>query len=117
VHVPVFYGLAHSVYVETEESLAEEEVRSTFLQAPGLLLAEALTAGSSGEAHYDEAPDPCPGPIEVSGSEAVHLARLRVFAEEGFGRLAFWLCLDDQRKGIALNLVSTLERALHRAAR
>jgi aspartate-semialdehyde dehydrogenase len=53
--------------------------------------------------------------VDVAGSDAVHVSRLRCDVG-GSGRLAFWLAFDDIRKGIALNLVSTLEIALRELA-
>ena len=47
----------------------------------------------------------------MSGSEAVHVARLRVDPRDPRA-LAFWIAFDELRKGTSLSLVATLEIAL-----
>ena len=67
---------------------------------------EDSTAEPIDPAYDDEA-----GPVDVSGSDVVHVSRLRVDPRHA-GGVAFWLAFDNVRKGIALPLVSTLEIAL-----
>ena len=55
--------------------------------------------------------DECPGPVDVSGSEAIHLARLRCDPRDPHA-LAFWIAFDELRKGIGANVIATLEIAL-----
>ncbi|MDG2306456.1 MAG: Asd/ArgC dimerization domain-containing protein [Candidatus Binatia bacterium] len=119
VRAPVFYGIGQSVYVETEEPLDPDEAERLLLRGRGLLVAGSTQAGEQDEGRpEDETPiealDLSPGPIEVAGSDAVHVAHVRADPHRD-GALAFWLCLDDQRKGVALNAVATLEIALRDA--
>jgi len=117
VHAPVFYGIGQSVYVETDRSLGAEEAQRLLLRGRGLLVAGSTPGdGPRGEVPGDPLStgamaDPAPGPIEVAGSDAVHVAHLRADPRRE-GVFAFWLCFDDQRKGIALNAVAALEIAL-----
>lgn len=127
VRTSVFYGGAAAVHVELERPLAAERAREEMRGAPGVLLAGALAgvepeevrpaaAAAEPEAEdrgYDLLADERPGPVEVAGSDAVHVARLRIDPDEP-RRLAFWLAFDDVRKGIALNLVGMLEATLRR---
>jgi aspartate-semialdehyde dehydrogenase len=62
----------------------------------------------SDEQGHDLLHDEVPGPVEVGGSEAVHVARVRA-AGQG---LAFWIAFDELRKGTSLSVVATLEIAL-----
>jgi len=126
VRVPVFAGAAQSVYVELAEPLDLEEARRLLREGRGILVAEPFVGEDpdrEGDGGYEDDPDgdgdplqellhdEGPGPVEVSGSEAVHVARLR-----GDGRnpraLAFWIAFDELRKGTSLSLVATLEIAL-----
>lgn len=64
---------------------------------------------AAGEEHgHDLLHDEGPGPVEVGGSEAVHVARVR---SRGNG-VAFWIAFDELRKGTSLSVVATLEIAL-----
>ena len=64
-----------------------------------------------GDGAQDLLHDEGPGPVEVSGSDAVHVARLRGDPRAPNG-LAFWIVFDELRKGTSLSLVATLEIAL-----
>ena len=57
---------------------------------------------------HDLLHDEGPGPVEVGGSEAVHVARIRADRSG----VAFWVAFDELRKGISLSIVATLEIAL-----
>jgi aspartate-semialdehyde dehydrogenase len=138
VRVPVFAGAAQAVWVELERPLETEEAERVLREGRGILLPEpgAVTEANGVDAApdeelddqtYDEEPseeedeDPAeprehdllhdegPGPVEVGGSEAVHVARIR--ADGGSG-VAFWVAFDELRKGSSLSLVATLEIAL-----
>lgn len=116
VRAPVFYGIAQSVYVETETPLDPDEAARSMLRGRGLLVAGSTApdegdAAAAGETPIAEVTDLAPGPVEVAGSDGVHVARLRGDPARP-GALAFWLCLDDQYKGTAVNMVSALEVAL-----
>lgn len=137
VRVPVFAGAAQAVWVELERPLGTEEAEQLLREGRGILLPEPRSASAgngSGEPSvddldddaYDDEPrddeeqepveerlhdllhDEGPGPVEVGGSEAVHVARIRADARG----VAFWVAFDDLRKGSSLSLVATLEIAL-----
>lgn len=126
VRVPVFAGAAQSVFVELERPLGGEEARELMRAGRGILLPEPFAAEGDGadlevpdDGFADDgAPDvpdllhdESPGPVEVGGSEAVHVARLRVDPRDPRAH-AFWIAFDELRKGTSLNLVATLEIAL-----
>ncbi|MBY0275103.1 hypothetical protein K2Z84_07170 [Candidatus Binatia bacterium] len=137
VRVPVFAGAAQAVWVELERPLETEEAERLLREGRGILLPEPRAASDvdgAGEPSldaladdaYDDEPrdeedeepveerahdlrhDEGPGPVEVGGSEAVHVARIRSDAHG----VAFWVAFDELRKGTSLSLVATLEIAL-----
>ncbi|HEV7734797.1 MAG TPA: aspartate-semialdehyde dehydrogenase [Candidatus Binatia bacterium] len=95
VRVPVFFGLGLAVNIETERPISPEEAAAVLLPAPGILL------------HGTE-PDPYPTPIEVTGSEATHVGRIRTDPSTENG-LSLWVSLDSIGKGAALNAVQIAE--------
>jgi aspartate-semialdehyde dehydrogenase len=126
VRVPVFAGAAQSVYVELERPLDADEARRLLREGRGILMPEPLDPDSRGdgvtepdadepdddesddEQGHDLLHDEGPGPVEVGGSESVHVARVR-----GDGNvLAFWIAFDELRKGTSLSVIATLEIAL-----
>lgn len=116
VRAPVFYGVAQAVYVETEGPLDPDEAERLLLRGRGLLVAGSTQLPPEEAAVSEEEPigellDLAPGPVEVAGSDAVHIAHVRGDPRRE-GAIAFWLCLDDQRKGVALNAIAALEIAL-----
>jgi aspartate-semialdehyde dehydrogenase len=137
VRVPVFAGAAQAVWVELGRPLETEEVEGLLREGRGLILPlprEASDTNGSGEPSPEELADDAwddepeedadegpaeerahdllhdegPGPVEVGGSEAVHVARIRADRSG----VAFWVAFDELRKGISLSLVATLEIAL-----
>jgi aspartate-semialdehyde dehydrogenase len=138
VRVPVFAGAAQAVWVELDRAIETEEAERLLREGRGILLPEPGQAsegngadgatedeysdddGDDDEGRDDEDEEPAeprthdllhdeaPGPVEVGGSEAVHVARIRA---TGSG-VAFWVAFDELRKGISLSLVATLEIAL-----
>ena len=95
VRVPTFFGYGLSVTCETAQPLAAPAATEVLRQAPGVLV-------------HDEPPEPYQTPVEVVGSDATHVGRIRsdVAVEHG---LAFWIALDNVRKGAALNAVEIAE--------
>lgn len=56
-----------------------------------------------------EAPlDPAPGPVDVAGSDYVHVSRVRVDPRRPTA-IAMWIAFDEVRRGVARNLVAILE--------
>ena len=91
VRVPVFYGHSESVHLETEQPMVLEDVRHLLANAPGVKLSQDL---------------PCP--VELTGSDEVHVGRLRLALHSDHG-LNIWLVADNLRKGAALNAVQIAE--------
>ena len=84
VYMPVFFGQACAVHVETERPLDAAAARTLLRAAPGLLLAEGA--------------DDYPTLGDIIGSEATHVGRVRDDPTVPFG-LALWLAIDGLRKG------------------
>lgn len=133
VRVPVFAGAAQAVWVELERPLSSEDAQQLLREGRGVLLPETPEPAldeeggadddtdadddgydgepieaSDDEREHDLLHDEAPGPVEVGGSESVHVARVRA----GSGGVALWLAFDELRKGTSLSLVATLEIAL-----
>jgi aspartate-semialdehyde dehydrogenase len=98
VRVPIFYGAALSVNIETEQPLSEDEVREALRPAPGLLLAEEME-----ETSY-------PTPADTIGDDATHVGRLRCDAD--LNLIDLWIAIDNLRKGSAVNAVQIAELLL-----
>jgi aspartate-semialdehyde dehydrogenase len=95
VRVPMFFGLALAVTVETEQALAADEATQVLRPARGLLVHASLD-------------DPYPTPVEVTGTDAIHVGRIRTDPSTDDG-LACWIALDNVGTGCALNLVQIAE--------
>jgi aspartate-semialdehyde dehydrogenase len=95
VRVPMFFGLALGVAVETEQPLAADEAIEILRPARGLLV-------------HASPDDPYPTPVEVTGSDAIHVGRIRADPSTENG-LACWIALDNVGKGAALNAVQIAE--------
>jgi len=92
VRVPMFFGSAFSVNLETETRLAAADAADILRVAPGLLL------------HDDY-----PTPDEAAGSDATHVGRIRDDPSVDPSGVALWIVLDNVRKGVALNAVHIAE--------
>lgn len=108
VRAPVFFGAAAAIHAELTRPVAAEEIREHLRSAPGILLAGSLPAPEAGADEDAVEVDERPGPVEVTGSEAIHVARVRVDPDDP-RMLALWIAFDDVRKGIAANVVGILE--------
>jgi aspartate-semialdehyde dehydrogenase len=99
VQVPVFYGHAAAVHIQTERPLELDAARRLLESAPGLCLSEGV--------EY-------PTQIgQASGEDAVFIGRLRRDLPPANG-LSFWLVTDNLRKGAALNAVQIAEALVER---
>ncbi|MGB9762320.1 MAG: aspartate-semialdehyde dehydrogenase [Caldimicrobium sp.] len=96
VRVPVFYGHAESVNVETEKKLSVEEVIEILRKAPGVIVLD------------DPQQKLYPLQIEVAGRDEVFVGRIRedFSIENG---LNLWIVADNLRKGAATNAVQIAE--------
>lgn len=97
VRVPVFYGHAAAVHLETERDLTPEQAREVLGGAPGVSL---LPEGEAPSAVAD-----------AIGNDAVFVGRLRRDQSHARG-LDLWLVADNVRKGAALNSVQIAEYLL-----
>jgi aspartate-semialdehyde dehydrogenase len=97
VRVPVFYGHAEAVHLETREPLSVDQAASLLREAPGVVYTE-----SSDLAHS-------PSPVQhAAGKDAVFVGRLRQDFTHPRG-LNLWVVADNVRKGAALNAVQILQ--------
>jgi aspartate-semialdehyde dehydrogenase len=98
IWVPVFFGAAATVWLETSEILAVEVVRDLLRTAPGLVLSDPSADDG-----------PFPTPVEHAlDSDAVHVALLGVDGASRRGHV-LWVVADDVRRGRALNAVRIAE--------
>lgn len=95
VRVPMFFGLALSVDVETDQPLSPDDAVEILRPGRGLLV-------------HASPDDPYPTPVEVTGSDAIHVGRIRADPSTENG-LALWIALDNVGKGAALNAVQIAE--------
>ena len=96
--VPVFFGSAATLWVETSEKLDQTRLRELLRVAPGLILTDP--AGADGTT---------PTPVEHAlDSDAVHVALLGEDGASPRGQV-LWLVADDVRRGRALNAVRVAE--------
>jgi aspartate-semialdehyde dehydrogenase len=88
VRVPVFYGHAMALHVETRDRITAARARELLQNAAGVDLSE-------------DAPSPV---TEASGEDAVFVGRIRQDISHSNG-LDMWLVGDNVRKGGALNCI------------
>jgi aspartate-semialdehyde dehydrogenase len=97
VRVPVFYGHAEAVHLETREKISVERARELIAAAPGAEL-------------FDERrPGGYPTPVtHAAGKDPFYVGRLREDISHPRG-LSLWVVADNIRKGAALNAVQIAE--------
>ncbi len=96
VRVPVFVCHAESVNIETETKLTVTEARALLAAAPGV------------QVYDDPERKLYPLPIDVAGTDAVYVGRIR--EDESIPKgLNLWVVADNLRKGAALNAVQIAE--------
>ncbi len=93
VRVPIFFGAGYSVDIETEQPLDAAAATDLLRNARGLVVGD---------------PESYPTPADVTGTEAIHVGRIRDDASSD-NALSFWVTLDTIRKGAALNAVEIAE--------
>lgn len=97
VRVPVFYGHAEAVNVETTKKLTADEVRGLLAQAPGVEVVD------------EHVPGGYPTPVtHASGTDPVYVGRIRE-DESHPSAINLWIVADNIRKGAALNAVQIAE--------
>lgn len=97
VRVPVFYGHAEAVHIETRESIEVAQVRKLLRKAPGVVLVDKRADGGY------------PTPVgDAAGKDSVLVGRIRRDISHPRG-LDLWVVSDNIRKGAALNAVQVAE--------
>jgi aspartate-semialdehyde dehydrogenase len=94
VRVPVFYGHAESVFVETAREVTPQAFMKRLASVPGVVVHPVN--------------DEYPMQIDVAGSDQIHVGRIRQDDSVAHG-LSFWVVADNVRKGAALNAVQIAE--------
>jgi aspartate-semialdehyde dehydrogenase len=97
VRVPVFYGHAEAVHIETREKISAEEARALLERADGVVVMDERKAGGY------------PTPVgDAAGQDPVFVGRIREDISHERG-LDMWIVADNIRKGAALNAVQIAE--------
>ena len=97
VRVPVFFGHAEAVHIETRDPISAEAARALLEAAEGLVVIDQHEAGGY------------PTPVSDSaGQDPVFVGRIRADISHPRG-LNLWVVADNVRKGAALNSVQIAE--------
>jgi aspartate-semialdehyde dehydrogenase len=97
VRVPVFYGHAEAVHIETRDKISAAQARALLEKAPGVEIIDRREAGGY------------PTPVgDAAGKDAVYVGRIREDISHPRG-LNLWVVADNIRKGAALNAVQVGE--------
>jgi aspartate-semialdehyde dehydrogenase len=99
VRVPVFYGHAEAIHLETHDKITAEAACQLLRQAPGIILMDDNTYPTAVEQGTDE--------------DAVYVGRVREDISHPYG-LNLWVVTDNVRKGAALNAVQIAELLIER---
>lgn len=101
VRVPVFYGHAEAVHIETKHKLTAQEARELLQQAHGVVVMDKQEVNGY------------PTPVsQAAGEDGVFVGRIREDISHPRG-LNFWIVSDNLRKGAALNAVQIAELLQH----
>jgi len=97
VRVPVFFGHAEAVHIETRDKISVEQARALLQKAPGVEVIDRREAGGY------------PTPVgDAAGKDPVYVGRIREDISHPRG-LNLWIVADNIRKGAALNAVQVAE--------
>ena len=99
VRVPVFYGHAEAVHLETRAQLSATDARQLLAEAPGVCVIDEHVGGG-----YPTQTG------HAAGNDAVFVGRIRNDISHPRG-LNLWIVSDNVRKGAALNAVQIAELA------
>ncbi len=101
-YVPVFYGHALSVNLETGDAITPAEIRRILGNAPGVTV-------------MDEPQNNLyPMPVNAAGESEVFVGRIREDASVEHG-INLWITADNLRRGIALNALQIAELLMREA--
>ena len=100
VRVPVFYGHAEAVHIETRDKITAAQAAALLAESPGVQLMD-----EPGTVTY---PSPA---VHAAGTDPVFVGRIRedISCEHG---LNLWIVSDNIRKGAALNSVQIAENLI-----
>ena len=97
VRVPVFYGHAEAVHIETRDKITAEQARTLLQGAAGVVVIDERKAGGY------------PTPVtDAAGKDPVFVGRIREDISHPRG-LDLWVVSDNIRKGAALNAIQVGE--------
>ncbi|HEY9131454.1 MAG TPA: aspartate-semialdehyde dehydrogenase [Dyella sp.] len=97
VRVPVFYGHAEAVHIETRDKITAEQARALLEHADGVVVRDERKPGGY------------PTPVgDAAGQDPVFVGRIREDISHDNG-LNMWIVADNIRKGAALNAVQIAE--------
>ncbi len=96
IRVPVFRAHSEAVWVETENELTVDQVRSAMQKAEGLIMEDDPKLGKY------------PMPLFVADKDPVYVGRLRKDIANPKG-ITFWCVGDQIKKGAALNAIQIAE--------
>ena len=97
VRVPVFYGHAEAVHIETKAPISEDVATKLLEQTPGIVVMDKREDGGY------------PTPVgDAAGTDPVFVGRIRNDISHPNG-LNLWVVADNLRKGAALNSVQIAE--------
>ncbi|MFI4969595.1 MAG: aspartate-semialdehyde dehydrogenase [Lysobacterales bacterium] len=100
VRVPVFYGHAEAVHIETRDKITARTARELLEKAPSVVVVDERKPGGY------------PTPVShAAGNDEVFVGRIREDISHPRG-LDLWIVADNIRKGAALNAVQVAERLL-----
>ncbi len=102
VRIPTFFGHAMTIWAEFERPIDPAEARKLMAAAPGVTVID------------DPATEAYPTPMDVAGTDAVLVGRIRGDSSNP-GGLVFWALTDSIRKGAAANVVDVIVAAAERA--
>jgi len=97
VRVPVFFGHAEAIHLETLKPFELDQVEQLLIASEGV---EYIP-------NQDPAKHPTPA-VHAAGNDAVYIGRLRRDHSRELG-LNLWVVADNIRKGAALNAVQIME--------
>lgn len=100
VRVPVFYGHAEAIHLETRHKITAEELRDLLSKAPGVIVKD----------NFDNRRYPTPYE-DAQGSDAVWVGRIREDISHPLG-VNLWVVADNIRKGAALNSVQLAQKLI-----
>jgi len=98
VVVPMFYGCAQAVHLQTHYPIDLEEVAQALHHSDGIILAKSVC----------EYPDMI---NDVVGNDGVHIGRLRKDICDASG-INLWICADNVYFGIASNAIKVAEKLI-----